>query len=176
MDPEAIVVEGDSEGTLDSVGKLVSRYKGDDHKLSEAERKLLIGKVYGGQFLVKLGILGPNPWDCETNATIDLLADEEELNSYNVDPTPTGPIEVTVKIVTGSGDHFRVQEFDISLSVPNMFGGFHKPVNYPKYVGAPANSGHIPQGGASQYEDWTFVIDPIYGASRVSNVQPWGIG
>lgn len=156
------------------------RWRGEDATLSDEQRALLVGNPLPGGYLVKLGIFGPWVWRCFFGEKIeehDFVQDQE-----GYDPAewlPTGPIPVLVKVVTGRGDLFKVQEFRYNLAVPNMQGRSDIYATFPDYYASPispTDTGVIPTGSDSQYEAASFLIDPYGGARRVDDIDPWGIG
>lgn len=156
------------------------RWPIDDEQLSKEERQLLIGTPPGGMYALKLGILGPMRWRCFFGDKIEEADYQEAAGGWREDFSPTGPIPVSLKIITGRGNLFKVQHFDFDLSVPNMQPRCDIYANFPEFftaLSAP-DTGLIPTGAASQYERATFLIDPHGGAIRSMRAadQPWGIG
>lgn len=126
LDPEpgnGADVLADPPGTAEhgaAVGGLgwPRRYTGLDDLLTEEEIALFRVRLIAGAYKVKLGIIGINYRPGEY-----LDFESQAKGSTPGPPTqyPTSSIEsipVTVKIVTGRGDYFKTQEFDVMLSVP----------------------------------------------------------
>lgn len=156
-----------------------ARIKADDDQLTNEQRQLLVGNVLGAPYLIKLGVLGAWAWRCFFGNKIEEYDFQEGQEGFDPQKwAPVAPIPVLLKIVTGRGAYFKVQEFRVTLTVPNMtkpraephavFPGYH---SGPRFI-----SGQIPTGGDSQYEAASFLIDPYSGARRVDDIQPWGIG
>lgn len=157
------------------------RITADDDQLSDEERALLEGTVLDSPYIIKLGILGPSRWRCFFGEMMEESDFQEPRGGWMQDFNPTEPIPVTVKIVTGRGDLFKVQEFDVDLSVPNMQARCDVYANFPEFyspLSLPENSGTIPTGNESQYETALFEVDPWNGGKRIESPgsQPWGLG
>lgn len=196
------------------------RYDGGDGELSVEELELVQATILDGPYLVKLGIFGSNYkpgqfFDVEVDVPGSSLPHPSTYLAV-----PAGPIPVTLKIVTGRGDAFRVQEFEINLSVPTSlpWGGGARPSMHRtmpghfdssyqpsasggSFHGAPflawaqgvgpveldegacmdmpwaRDTGSPPAAASSdsQYELATFEVDPWAGATRRTDLQPWGL-
>ena len=156
------------------------RVRADDDTLSPEQRQLLIGNVLGSPYLIKLGILGAWSWRCFFDNKIEEY--DFEYGQEGFDPAkwaPVAPIPVLLKVITGRGEFFRVQEFRVTLTVPNMTKPRAEPhAVFPGYFSGPVVGvgGRILTGADSQYEAASFLIDPYGGARRVDDIDPWGIG
>ena len=133
------------------------RYKGGDEALSQEEIDRLKGKVLDGPYIVKLGIQGVHykPGDAYDTTLLPKGAEGDMPPYYYPTEPVCQSIPVTVKIVTGRGDYFKIQEIDIALSVPSQLPEHWRHRTMPGHfdagrVGMPLSSGYVL--GETDYE------------------------